>query len=240
MKLLMKIPFFMMLALLMSNCAQDEQLMYEDEPAVYFYKRNGGPDSVDYSFALETSNVTTDTMPLTFRVIGLARDYDRPITVQLEEGSTAKEGYHYKIDSLFIPAGAYQVNASLIFFRRAGLKDSTVLARLRIVDNGELKAGYNDITSGSKLDRLSYKFTLTDKLSKPSIWDTRWLPLFGEYSNTKLLFLTAATGYKNWNSFVSLPQDQNQMVQNARYGLYERERDQGPLLDENGNRVVLP
>ena len=240
MKLLISIQFVFMITLLMSSCSQDEQLMYQDDPSVYFYKRGGGLDSVDYSFALETTDVTTDTIGLTFRIMGLARDYDRPISLMLEEGSNAKEGYHYKVENLFIPAGEYEVDASLIFFRRAGLKDSTIVGILKVVDNSELKAGYNDVVVGAAFDRLSYRFTLTDKLSKPSIWDARWLPLFGEYSNTKLLFLTGATGYKTWNAFVSLPQDQNQMVQNARYALYEHERDQGPLLDENGNRVVLP
>lgn len=242
MKHIYKLCLLLVLLFCLSNCTKDERLMYnEEETGLSFYKRGGTDvDSVDYSFALEPQDVKTDTIFLRFRIMGTTKSYDREIKLNVLDGSTAKAGYHYKIEKLFIPANAYDAEVPLILFRRLGLKDSLVTAQLEIMETVDFKKGYDDITQGSKLSRQTYKFSLTDKLAKPSLWDSFWKDLYGEYSNTKLLFLTSATGYRTWNTPVYLPQDQNQMVQSARLSLYEYEKANGPLIDENGNHVTLP
>lgn len=224
------------------SCEEDEQLMYQEDSRVYFFKHNTSStrDSIIYSFAFESADVSTDTIALRFRILGFPKDYDREIPVQLTEGSTAKLGYHFKINKLFIPANSSDATADLIFFRRAGLKDSIVNAELQIVENQHFKPGYEDLDLSSKLNRITYRFSLTDKLNKPSNWETYWKNMFGEYSNTKILFLTELLNYTDWNAAWLFPQDQSNMINKARVGIYEYEKVNGSLIDENENRVIIP
>lgn len=233
------------LALLFSfqGCKEDDKLMFDDsDPKVFFNKRYSGTlvDSVNYSFAFQLKDILTDTIQIPLRIIGLPRNMDRTVAIALSTGSTAKEGYHFKLENAFIPANASDGVVDVIFFRRSGLKDSLLTAELKIVSNGDFKPGYDDHGVSAVLDRLTWRFTLTDKLEKPSIWDSYWKNLFGDYSNTKILFLTELLNYANWNQGGLFPQDSNRMLAQARLGIYEYEKAKGPMFDENGNRVIIP
>ncbi|HMR19534.1 MAG TPA: DUF4843 domain-containing protein, partial [Sphingobacterium sp.] len=205
---------------LVTSCKEDEALMYEEDPRVYFFKRSTSSltDSIDYSFAFEESDVQTYSINLRFRIIGFPKDYDRTIKLNIEGGSTAQEGTHYTIDNLYIPANSSDGTAILTFYRSPDLKENIVAAVFHIVENEHFKPGYED-TDWGKLDRLTYKFTLTAKLNKPSLWDSHWQNLFGDYSERKIVFLTQGLPYSNWNVRVSFPQDQNQLIQKARIAL---------------------
>jgi hypothetical protein len=246
MKLLHILNILLCLVFTLGSCTKEEQLMYQDnDPRVYFPKSKvlngiGSVDSVHYSFALEPETHETDTIYLHFRIIGLAKDYDRMIKMELTEESTAKERYHFEYKDLYIPANAYEAEVPVILHRRPGLKDSIVRAELRITESTDFKPGYEGTSSATQLDKLSYNFTITDMLAKPAIWETLWANLFGSYSNTKLIYLTQWTGYRTWNSPVYFPQDQNLMIQQARLGLYEYEKENGPLYNENNERVLIP
>ncbi|WP_343321677.1 DUF4843 domain-containing protein [Sphingobacterium multivorum] len=225
------------------GCKEDNKLMFDDsDPKVYIDKRYAGTrvDSVNYSFAFQSKDILTDTVQIPLRIIGLPRNIDRPVAIALTAGSTAKEGYHFKLEHAVIPANASDGLVDVIFFRRAGLKDSVVTAELKIIANADFKPGYNDKAVSAVLDRLTWRFTLTDKLEKPSIWDSYWKNLFGDYSNTKILFLTQLLDYTNWNQGGLFPQDSNRMLAQARLGIYEYEKANGPMFDENGNRVIIP
>lgn len=224
-----------------TSCNEDSLLMYEEDPRVYLLNRFtvGSNDSINYSFAFQPDEVQEHSMELYFRIIGFPKDYDRNISLALTEGSTAKEGVHFNIEDVFIPANSSDGTAILRFYRTADLKNSTVEAELQIVENEHFKPGYHNKDYG-RLDRLKYKFTLTDKLSKPAIWDSYWHSRFGEYSDRKIVFLSQALPYSNWNSGGLFPQDSNQLIQKARIALYEYEKEFGPMIDENGNRVIIP
>ncbi|MDR0262474.1 MAG: DUF4843 domain-containing protein [Sphingobacterium sp.] len=225
------------------GCKEDDKLMFDDsDPKVSFDKRYAGTlvDSVNYSFAFQSKDIITDTVQLPVRIIGLPRNTDRNIAIALSAGSTAKEGYHYKLENMVIPANASDGTVDVIFFRRAGLKDSVITGELKIIANADFKPGYDDNAVSAVLDRLTWRFTLTDKLEKPSIWDSYWKNLFGDYSNTKILFLTELLNYTNWNQGGLFPQDSNRMLAQARLGIYEYEKIHGPMIDENGNRVIIP
>lgn len=226
----------------MISCKEDKQLMYEEDARVYFLKNTTATsrDSIEQSFAFEPNTILSDTIPLNFRIIGFPKDVDRQIALQVKEGSTAKLGYHFKIDKLFIPANSSDGSAELIFFRRPGLKDSVVKAELLIAENENFKIGYEDFSGISKVNRVTLKFSITDLLSKPSNWPTLWQNMFGDYSRTKILFLTQSLNYTAWNAAFLFPQDQSNMINKARIAIYEYEKINGPLIDEDGNRVVIP
>jgi hypothetical protein len=186
---------------LVTSCKEDKPLMYEEDPRVYLLNRFtvGSNDSINYSFAFQGEEVQSYSMNLYFRIIGFPKDYDRSIAIAIDGDATAQEGVHYSIENLYIPANASDGMAVLTFYRQPDLKENTVGAVLRIIENEYFKPGYQNLEYG-RLDRLSYKFSLTDKLSKPEIWDSYWQSRFGDYSERKIVFLTQALPYSNWNS----------------------------------------
>ncbi|MEC3878237.1 DUF4843 domain-containing protein [Parapedobacter sp. 10938] len=233
--------FFLAIPMLISGCSEDDRLLFDQTTSVYF----NNSDSLEYTFAFEPEAVSSDTIYLDFRITGMAVDVDREIGIETDSLTTAKAGYHFDIVNPVIPAGTYEASVPVVLYRRPGLVDSVVTAYLRIVDSPDLLAGYDDAAWSwpvlrAKYSRRRFKFTVTDQLNKPAIWDSFWMSFFGDYSRVKLRFLAQATGYTNWNAGVYLPQDRNFMIQAARYALYEYEQANGPMLDENGNRVVFP
>lgn len=244
-----KILYSVCLALMLLGCAKDERLMFEDEDRVYFtiissginYSGPGANDSLNYSFAFATVEVQKDTVYLRCRISGKAADRDRKINIVTEEGSDAKLGYHYDVINPIIPAGEYESAIPIIVYRKAGMQDSVVTARLRIVDSEDLLAGYNDVATAwpvvrGKYTRQQFKLTITDRLVKPANWDNSWFSSFGEYSAVKIRFISNATGFTNWTGSV-FPQDRAFLVQTAYYALYEYELANGDLLDEKGKPV---
>lgn len=226
---------------LLTACSKDERLLFDEETQVYFNTTDFGvTDSTNYSFALLGPTVTRDTFYLNVRITGFPVDYDRKINIVTDASSTAIAGYHYQITNPIIPAGAYDNDLEVVVFRRDGLKDSLVTTMLNIEDSEDLRAGYDDLgswpVSRVKYSRRQYKLSITDKLVKPSNWDSTWLPSFGTYSNVKIRYITEVTGFTNWTGSV-YPQDKDFVVQKARYELYKYEQENGDLLDENGEPV---
>ena len=236
------ICFILVAFISLYNCKEDEKLMYQEDARVYFLKNTTATasDSIVHSFAFDPSEVSSDTIPLNFRIIGFPKETDREIAIQVKEGSTAKRGYHFKIDKLFIPAGSSDGHAELIFFRREGLKDSIVKADILIQENENFKIGYEDMKGISTVNRVTLRFSITDLLQMPTNWPTLWQGMFGDYSDTKILFLTQQLQYTDWNAAFLFPQDRSNMINKARIAIYEYEKQNGPLIDENGNRVIIP
>lgn len=210
------------------SCAKEEPLLF-DQPAAVFVSST--PDSVEYSFATSPTTVTTDSILMNFRIIGKAEARDREINLVARAGSTAKAGYHYKLGKAIVKANQYTATVPVYLYRKPGLKDSTVLVILDIQDNSDLKTGFPK--------QLRYKFTISDVLTKPTIWDNAWSPYFGTYSEVKFRFLLTVTGRTNWTSF-PFPGDSRFLSQRARNALLEYNQANGPLIDENGEEVFFP
>src|SRR5690606_6561340 len=203
--------YWLIAVLVLVGCAKDERLLFDDATRVYFGMRVDGSnlvgsDSLNYSFVFRTEDVIRDTFYVHCRITGLAVDYDRRINIVAEEKSDAQAGYPYESLESIIPAGHYDNNAPIVVHRRPGRQDPLVTAYLRIVDSEDLLAGYNDIGPGpvyrNKYTRREFKFTITDRLIKPANWDSSWLPVFGEYSEVKIRFISNVTDFTDWTGTV--------------------------------------
>lgn len=210
------------------SCSKDKTLLFDESTAIYVYSL---PDSTEYTFATAPTSKVTDTVLMTYRIIGNAAPVDRAINLVVRNGATAKAGYHYKLGPAIVKANEFAATVPVYVYRKAGLKDSTVQVIFDIKDNTELKAGFPT--------KLRYKLTITDILSKPTNWETTWKNYFGEYSQVKFRFLLTVTGKTNWNSS-PLPQDSRYLSQRARNALLEYNQQNGPLIDENGAQVYFP
>ena len=158
----------------------------------------------------------------------------------MDDSSTAKEGWHFALGEKVIPAGAYAMDLPVYIYRRPGLKDSVVTAFFTIAESADFKPGYIDkFVSVDPYNKLHYKISIDDQLLKPANWDTRWINYFGAYSRAKHLFINQIYGGATWTSVV-FPQDINFLVQSMKFALYNYEQANGPLIDENNERVVFP
>ncbi len=213
---------------IMASCAKNEELLFNQADLVYV---ESFPDSTDYTFATSPASVVTDSIFVNFRIIGKAADRDRTINLVPTQASSAKAGYHYRVGSAIVKANQFTARVPIYVYRKPGLKDSTLTATLRVSENSDFKPGYPN--------RLRYKFTLADILSKPTNWETTWSAYFGSYSEVKFRFLITATGKTNWNAG-PLPQDSRFLSQKARNALLEYNQQYGPLIDEFGQQVFFP
>lgn len=209
------------------SCAKDEELLFDEEAGVYVEYQ----DSLEYSFATSPNTVQIDSVLVRYRIVGKASDKDRVVSLVPNAGASAKPGYHYKIGKSVIKAGAFRADVPIYLYRKPGLLDSTVAVTLTVAENSDFKQGYQK--------KLSYKFTLTDILKKPSNWETTWQTFFGAYSVVKFKFLLEATGRRVWTGPV-FPQDSRFMSQKAKNALLEYNQTYGPLIDENKQEVFFP
>lgn len=226
---------------LFAACTKDERLMYQEDPRVYFTKFVTNADSIVYSFATGPEDLTVDTAWLNFRIMGTAADRDRVINLKTVDTSTAIAGYHYAVQPLIIPAGEYTARIPVLLYRRPGLKDSVVDVVFEVAESADFKPGYEDRTStiSQRYDRLHYKISINDQLLKPANWDNSLVWSFGAYSTTKFKFMIDVTGRTIWTGAI-YPGDQYFYIQALKLALYNYEQANGPMLDENGERVVFP
>lgn len=229
MKKIIKNTLLMLITvILIASCTKDNELLFNEDNLVYVDEFK---DSTDYSFAAAPESVISDSILVNFRIIGTASAKDREIKLAPTANSTAKVGYHYKVGKALIKAGQFSARIPIYLYRKPGLKDSTLLLILNIVESQDFKPGFpRDIR---------YKITLNDVLNKPTNWETSWAPFFGSYSQVKFKFLIAVTGKSNWNS-PPLPQDSRYLSQKARNALLEYNQQYGAMIDENGAEVFFP
>lgn len=212
---------------LLASCSKDKGKLFEEDAMVY---RENLPDSTDYTFGTKPSSVLVDSVMVTYRIIGTAVNRDRVINLVPNAATTATPGYHYKVGKAVIKANAFNGVVPIYVYRKPGLKDSTLVVSLNVQANDDFKPGY--------MDKLRYKFTLNDILSKPSNWDRTWLPYYGTYSLVKFKFIILVTGKIDWqtNNFAET-RFHAQLVRNA---LIDYIRINGDMIDENGQAVFFP
>ncbi|WP_158275313.1 DUF4843 domain-containing protein [Pedobacter sp. HMWF019] len=229
MKLILKrslVMCFITLAFL--SCKRDKELLFNEPGAVYV---TALPDSTVFTFATSPDAKVTDTILITYRIIGNAVPQDRQIRLEPRDGATAKAGYHYKVGPAVVKANQFIATVPVYVYRKPGLKDSLVNVILDIKENADFKLGF--------ANQLRYKISISDVLSKPTIWDAVWASYFGTYSVVKFKFLLAVTGKTDWNSY-PYPQDSRYLSQKAKNELLLYNQTHGPLVDEFGMEVIFP
>lgn len=217
----------LLLVLALASCTKNKELLFNEANLVYVEYQ----DSLDYTFATRPTEVVKDTILVNYRIIGTVSTTDRQIKLVPSAASTAKAGYHYEVGPAIIKANEFSSQVPIYVYRKEGLKDSLLFAVLQVAENEDFKPGYSN--------RLEFKFTLTDVLSKPSNWESVWIPFFGTYSEVKFKFLISATGKTDWNSY-PFPQDSRYLSQKARNALLEYNQLYGDLIDENNQIVFFP
>ncbi|MDR6339591.1 hypothetical protein HNQ91_002642 [Filimonas zeae] len=219
------------LGMLLPGCKKDDFYMYSSQPAIYFYSGVGVnmPDSAAYNFILLPVTQTADTVYLPVRVQGFSNTADRTISYTVADSSTAVAGTHYTIGKAVLHAGRYVDSIPVYLKRTADMANNTLKLYVQLKPSADLEQGYSN--------HLVYKLTVTDRVVPPS-WTYTLSSTFGAYSHVKFRFIVSVLQVTSFTGL--LPSQAAAMATKCKLALVEYEAANGPLIDENGARVVFP
>lgn len=216
------------------GCQKAEIPLFETEDGIYFNTTGTTADSTSYTFAIAFPPIDQDTLFINMRVLGGAKDYDRPISLEILPGTTAAPDTEFKLTDAAIPAGAVTVRYPVLLFKTARLKTETARIVLRIKENEHFTQGIGN--------RLQYIVDFNDQIIRPDWW-AFVQSYFGAYSAAKYGFMIQVFGITDFRSVPAggtIPYGEMFNYQlKARQELAEYEAINGPLIDENGVRVTF-
>ncbi len=182
------------ISLIFYACQQNEVMDFALDARVYFNETTGTGTlqrniwSKNYSFALQKSTLTQDTIKITTKLMGNPADYDRIFRVKvLPDSTTAIEGQHYKILDGIMPAGKYESYLPIILYRTEDTQELSVSLFIEIIATNDLKPG--------NPDAINFSLHWADMLMRPAHWPEYF---FGEYSVNKYRFAIDVTGHTDW------------------------------------------
>lgn len=244
------IIFYTLLVCSLIACKKDEiSSSFDAAPGVYFIYNTSRPnniDSISYTFVEKSSNTTSDTLWLPVRVSGSIAGYDRTINMTAAPNSTtAVENKHYKLLNYIMPKGSFDTQLGVVLLRDGSLLNESVVLTLHLEPSEDFRALMKDtlMDDGRFYSKNEVKIIFTDRLQKPTNWDSYLITFFGPYSNEKFRFIASVLGVSSFSTTgpnaVNFPR--MQFYQNTvRNALVEYTTANGPLIDENNNPVVIP
>lgn len=227
-----------LLIILMISCKKDDIDFFSGEDGVAFYVNTGEgeADSLSYSFAFSRQERQRDTVYLKMRVLGAAAGRPRKVTVQAGAGSTARAGIDYILPEVTIPADSLTVRYPVILLNSPEMVSRSFRLFVEVVDSDDLKVGAIGREIGFTTAVSTIKIDVSNMLVQPSYWNNLYGP-FGTYSAVKLRFMMSVTGLTDFSdTAIGIDGTYNLPVL-LRNALTEYEAANGPLIDENGNRV---
>lgn len=226
------------LAMLMS-CAKDEIMLFEGQDAMSIYVGQYEADSTVYSFAYSLPDLTKDTVFIKIRVQGAAKAVDRKVEMTAVAGSTAVEGQDYILPEFIFPADSVEALYPVVLLRSEALKSETKTLLVAIKANSDFESGALGQERGNSYSIASYKIRFNDYLVKPTYWNE--LELYygiGAFSAVKLQFMLTVYGSNNDFGTLSTGEKLNMRLR-LKAALTEYELENGPLMDENNQRITF-
>ena len=221
--------------LLSVGCQQQDIMIYENDPKIYFelpgYGGVGIRDSLVYSFPV-TQEQAVD-LPVRIRLMGEVALNARSIAIEIVAAETTAEAANYSLPPVVeLPSNAYYVDIP-VTIRRAGLLNKSVVLVLEIMANENFGVGFE---RGRKT-----KLIWGDMFLKPDNWDSsNYRNCWGDFSQVKYGFILQVCDILE----LPLPTDiymlgyYNALVREALY-VYNLSNII-PLTDENGAPVTIP
>lgn len=173
---------FLIVGLLLLGCEKEGTLEYEEVPGIYF---DGAERS--YSF-YEQPGVWVDTLKLPVLISGNARDYDRPIRLEvvLDSNTTADKEMYVLLEGC-IKKGEYDGLALVVLKYVDILEKEVRKLNVRIVETDDFKE--------LRLGQNNCVIRFSAQIIKPDNWDAWLIYYFGEaYSTAWWKFIMEATG----------------------------------------------
>ena len=171
--------FFILIGiLLLTSCQENDRMVYEEKPAVYFSDYIADADSLQYSFRIKAQD--RDTIYIEVKLLGDLLENPASYRVVALDNSTAVVGKHY----VALPESfEFKANTSVeefpVIVTNPGVEmdTTTVTLELALEATEDLDLGYPD--------QVKMRLMITNQLIKPSYWDMPLSLYFGEYSQVK-------------------------------------------------------
>jgi hypothetical protein len=228
----------------LASCQREEIMDYALDGKIYFYERTvlGGSsdikvESKNYSFAVQSDDLTKETLHIKTRLMGNIADRDRMFkAVIVPEGTTAVEGTHFKLLDGVLSAGQYESYLPVEVYRTEDTKNSEVTLVLRLIDT-------DDLTTGNS-DDITFTLNWGDKLLQPANWPYHW----GTYSDNKYKFAIRELGVTDWPIYSRYDTEKKDgyystsevvnlaSVLNKAYAEYKKEHD--PIYIDDANQAL--
>ena len=191
----MKNIFFIIIAVCLLGCEEDQLKFYHGVDNIYFYKRSAPAsqayvDTTVFSFAF--INEADTLVSLSVRGQGEVMDFDRSFRVAVE-GGTAEEGVNFDAlsDDFVLKAGEVYASVPVRIYRE-GLKDKSVSMVLRLLPNEYFAQNmpYTTVKSDT-IDITRHVLVFSNKIEQPVAWSE---PILGYFSEAKFRLLNEELG----------------------------------------------
>lgn len=241
-----KITWILLLALALGACEEVVVNRYDGDASLYFFRGkfdiygNVQGDSLNYSFYLEESARTRDTLWIEVHLTGMIAPVDRPIPLaqRLTGTNDAIPGTHYvALDDpevapfLLLPAGKAEVKIPVIARRDVTLQQESYVLVLELGTSEHFGPGVDGQTR--------FLVRLSDLASQPAKWATVWSKPFGTWGPVKMRFIIDYVGFSDFSLDLETmhPDMRDYLKAKAQQKLAEYEAANGYLYENDGNRV---
>lgn len=218
---------------LLPSCKKAELQKYSAGDAIYFYSI----DSINYSFANKAGILASDTIFIPMQILGPVKKYSRSLQLKATTGTTAQANVHYSLPTVVVKANANTVAYPVIVFNTPDLNTNTASLRLEVIENTDFPQGAGIINNG--IHFTSFKINYNNTLIKPSYWG-EIQGHFGQYSNVKYKFMIDTFGKSEFPPSLNSYSEYLTLKATISKALQEHEVINGPLIDENKNKVTFP
>lgn len=220
------------------GCKKDQLPSYNGNDGISFYTDLNDPDSINYSFALQPTNKSRDTILINMRLVGKLSDKSRSIKLRALNGSTARQDTDYILPVIELPANQFTIKYPLIVLNTPEMKVQTFKLVLGVDPTGQLGTGASGTAIDNSVNHDKKHISITNQLIQPDYWTSISL-LFGTFSIVKFQFMIKTTGLINYDANVTGIGALFRIQTQLRNALAVYERLNGPLIDEFGNQVIF-
>ncbi|TDQ79212.1 DUF4843 domain-containing protein [Sphingobacterium yanglingense] len=219
------------------GCKQDEIMFFQSNDAMSIYKGQYEADSTSFSFAYYLPAVTKDTIWVTIRVQGKRSAEDRIVEMKAVEGTTALLGTDFVLPEFVFKAGSDTARYPVVLLRNESLKSTTKTIKLSVKPNSYFERGALGQEIGKTYSIETYTIHFNDYLSKPGYWSALE-NYVGAFSVAKFQFMLSVYGAEFDFAALSTAERLNLRLR-LRTALVDYEAKNGPLYDENNQRVTF-
>lgn len=210
-------------------CRKAELQTFLEDQVVYFYqvRNDKTADSLTYSFAVRDAALQYDTVRIPLRITGVATAGDRKVNYSVIADRSSIDAKSYELLPAVVKASEYGGVLMIKVLRSAELKTRESRLWIRLENSADFKTSLGG--------QLEYLVKVNDFYSKP----TSWIEYkFGPYSNVKYDLIIKATGLFDYSAVQETEGDY--LRQTCINYLVAWEEENGPLYDENGERIFFP
>lgn len=246
----MRILLFLMVLTTFWSCKKEEVAVFSVKDGVTFYANQyenlHADNFVNFSFANAITVQSRDTIYVRMRASGEIVDYPRTVQLKASEvGTTARAGIDYELpSSAIVPAGAYRFVYPVILINSPGMLTNTYRLVLEPVETKDFVVGVVgttpprsiSLTDYPETNFISIKIDITNQLVQPAGWQPS---IFGTFSIAKYRFMIQTTGLTDFSIEALGTDGLFNLPVKLRNALAVYEAANGPLIDENGNRVTF-